>query len=416
MRVWLLQIGETLPLAADIRKLRTLLLAERLAERGHSVLWWGSTFDHFTKQWIAPREQRMDYSPGVQLQLLRGRGYRRNVSLSRILDHRLIARRFRTLAPLQPSPDLILASMPTYDLAFESVLYAAARQIPVLIDIRDQWPDIFLDPVPSPLRPLARALLAWEFHLLKATLRGASGITSMMEALLRWGLCYVGRERTWRDRVFYLGHQEGGAEVDDRQVETYRRQFGDSFVVLFIGTFGSYHHPATLVEAARRLTGKNILFVIAGDGERRGELQRLAAPLDNVIFPGWVKQREINALLKLSHVGVCPASQPALFLPNKAFLYFSAGLPVCSAFQGDMQYILETMRVGLYYPPNDATTLADHIERLKNDPGFYATLSQNARRAFQDHFDADAIYPDFVRHIEAVQADAQPNIPIPRGA
>lgn len=46
MNIWLIQIGEILPLEEKAKKMRTALLADKLVERGYSVLWWTSAFDH----------------------------------------------------------------------------------------------------------------------------------------------------------------------------------------------------------------------------------------------------------------------------------------------------------------------------------------------------------------------------------
>ena len=52
MNVWLVTIGEQLPIKQGIRKLRTAYLAEELIERGHTITWWTSAFDHLKKKWL----------------------------------------------------------------------------------------------------------------------------------------------------------------------------------------------------------------------------------------------------------------------------------------------------------------------------------------------------------------------------
>ena len=49
--VWLVTIGEPLPVEAGSRALRCRLLARELARRGHDVIWWTSDFDHFAKRY-----------------------------------------------------------------------------------------------------------------------------------------------------------------------------------------------------------------------------------------------------------------------------------------------------------------------------------------------------------------------------
>src|SRR5574341_243598 len=142
MNVWLIQIGETLPLVSNIRKLRTALLADKLITKGHSVLWWASAFDHLQKKWISKQETEVKISNNFTIKLLKGIGYKRNVSIRRFIDHRIIAKRFRELVSAESRPDIIVASLPSHDLAYEAVMYANKNNIPIIVDIRDPWPDI----------------------------------------------------------------------------------------------------------------------------------------------------------------------------------------------------------------------------------------------------------------------------------
>src|SRR2546425_947828 len=118
-----MQIGEPLP-TRPVREMRTALLCRKLAARGHSVLWWASAFDHFAKQWLFTDDTRTRVDSGLEILALKGCGYQDNLSLRRLVDHRLIARKFRRLSKSESRPDLIVASMPSHDLAYEAAVYA----------------------------------------------------------------------------------------------------------------------------------------------------------------------------------------------------------------------------------------------------------------------------------------------------
>ena len=48
MKVWLFQTSEPLPIKGDnMRLLRTGMMAEALTNRGHEVVWFTGTFNHF---------------------------------------------------------------------------------------------------------------------------------------------------------------------------------------------------------------------------------------------------------------------------------------------------------------------------------------------------------------------------------
>ena len=51
LKVWLMRASELMPtIDGKDRLLRMGLLAEELTNRGHEVIWFSSTFNHFTKK------------------------------------------------------------------------------------------------------------------------------------------------------------------------------------------------------------------------------------------------------------------------------------------------------------------------------------------------------------------------------
>jgi hypothetical protein len=49
MKVWIVEIGEPLPVEHDVRLLRYGLLTKELAKYGHEVVWWTSSFSMLQK-------------------------------------------------------------------------------------------------------------------------------------------------------------------------------------------------------------------------------------------------------------------------------------------------------------------------------------------------------------------------------
>ena len=150
LNVWIVAAAEPLPmLDGGFRPFRCSLLSTALTARGHQVTWWTSDFDHMRK---APRFGEFRSIPvddRLSLNLLPGPTYRRNISLRRVLHHHLMARRFSTeAARSSPLPDVIFACLPPLELAERAVEYASSRAIPVIVDIRDLWPDLYLRAFP----------------------------------------------------------------------------------------------------------------------------------------------------------------------------------------------------------------------------------------------------------------------------
>jgi len=407
MNVWLIQIGEALPIRPGIRKLRTAYIADELNRRGHSVTWWASAFDHFKKKWIYDDQTEVKLNDQLVLKVLKGFGYKKNVSISRFIDHRILAKKFVQNVTSMPKPDIIVASMPSYDLSYEAVLFANKNRIPILVDIRDQWPDIFLEKMPFIPKPLMRLILHNDFRMLRETMKRATGILSMMGILLDWGLEYAERAKAWRDKVFYLGYsRQSSSSHKISLIDKIFDEVKDKFIITFIGTFAKYHNPMSFVECAKQLKNeKNIHFILAGDGHLMPQIRKKTSLLPNITLTGWIDQTEITDLLKRSHVGVCTTNQKAFFFPNKSFAYLSEGLPVISGFQGDLKDIIEDKKIGFYYPPKDVETLSTCILNLYNDASLYRKMSNNATVVFNEMFEAKTIYENYANHIELVYQD-----------
>lgn len=396
--------------------MRVALLAEHLLLRGHTVVWWGSAFDHLSKRWIYENDCQTQTDTGLRIIALKGLRYHKNLSLARFIGLRIIARKFRKLAPSIDLPDIILASTPSYDLAYEAVSFAKMNKIPVVVDIRDEWPESFIkhtfvNRFPLFLQKCIRLILHRDFHMIKMAMQDADSLTSMMGSLLEWGLQYAERPNTWKDKVFYLGFQKVAIiEHQQNKISKLIERIQDKFIVTFIGTFGVSNHPLMVLDCANRVSDNNIYFVMAGAGDLLEIAKKRARDLKlkNITFPGWLSHAEIVLLLQHTHVGLAPTSGFRDGFPNKIFTYFSEGIPIISAWQGELNSMIDKYGIGYNCLPNDAEGMASHIKALHDNREYYQLMARNVKQLFHEMFDADKIYEEFASHIEAVQHNIQP--------
>lgn len=162
----------------------------------------------------------------------------------------------------------------------------------------------------------------------------------------------------------------------------------------------------SIVEAARYLNrieqGSNILFLLGGRGDYYKKCMDAAKGLENVIFLGWLNSDGIKALNSVSSVGVIPSLEE-VSLPNKAFSYLGAGLPVISSSKGDLNNLLEKYHAGFYFDISNPIQLANKILDLsKLDDKLYNRISENAKSLFKEHFQADKIYKKYADYVEHI--------------
>jgi glycosyltransferase involved in cell wall biosynthesis len=408
MNIWLIQTGEPLPVKSGIRKMRTAVLADKLLERGHSVIWWTSAFEHQQKIMVSKKDKNFDISKRYTIRVLGGCKYRKNISLARYLNYQIVALKFRIQSRRFPKPDVLVASMPDHLLAYEAARYARKNSIPFLVDIRDLWPDIFLNHFKNKrLYGLGRIVLAPDFIRLSTLLKKTDALVAVSKGYLQWGLDKFRGPRSSLDRVFYHGYKinsKKAANANDKSdIPGWLQGRENQKLFVFIGTFGVSYELELILNAARRFSksGKtDICFVLAGTGEQADLIRKKASELQNVVLPGWINREEIEILLKNGYVGLVPCRSVENTLPNKPFEYLSSGLPLINSLEGEMAELIERHRIGLSYLPGDVEGFYRCVQILASDSRLRNQMSSNASQFFKEYGDADKIYAEYAEHIE----------------
>lgn len=408
MHIWLIKDGEQLPSQPGVRLMRMGMLAATLRQRGHEITWWNSTFSHPRKALLAPADQVVEVEPGYTIRMVHGGEYRRNISWRRYVHHKVTARRFAQQARELPPPDAIVVALPTIDFAHAAFELGREWGIPVIVDVRDPWPKVFIDHAPRFARPFVRALFRHDTRMVEAVFRGASSVVATTGDFLRWAQSLGGRGRPESDRVVYLGHAEGpGGVRTTARIDALLEPLRGKVLVTFIGVFGRSYELDLVLDIAERLRDEpSIQFCFAGDGEHGAAIRRAAERLPNVTVGGWLDGAEGADLLARSDIGLIPCALEPRRLPNKAFEYFAAGLPIISSLEGEMAELLEQHDIGLSYRCGDGAALERHIRTLAADPARRARMAANSRALYEREFVAASLYAGYADHVEQVAEGA----------
>jgi glycosyltransferase involved in cell wall biosynthesis len=400
LTIWILTVGEPLPTdSVASRLMRTGQLAGVLANSGHHVTWWNSSFDH-TRKLIRHEDGKYhDSNLKYKVCLLKGDPYYSNVSLARVRNHRQIAADFSKKATSLDSPDIILASYPTLELCEAALDYALPRNIPVVIDIRDLWPDIFLNLAPSWARFFAKMALLPLYQSSRRIFSNCSGIIGITDAFVDWGCSRGRRRRGSFDKSFPLAYSTQLLEHKDL---VNARVMWDSLgldstapIVCFFGTLGRQFDIPCILEAASYLQDTGLKFVICGLGDNFEKYIKLSECIPNVYFPGWVDAPAILALMERSIAGLAPYFNEESFtmnIPNKPIEYMAGGLPIVSTLRGQLQYLLNSADCGITVPSGDSRAVADALRSLLVDTQARERMANNARNLYETNFKSEVVY------------------------
>ncbi|MDR2169845.1 MAG: glycosyltransferase family 4 protein [Planctomycetaceae bacterium] len=413
MKIWLINSSEPTPLdEGEIRLLRMGILAKYLVNRGHQIIWWNADFLHPTKKHRFGTDKTIEIEPHYTIRFLHAPGYQKHISLARFWDHRVIAQKFLHESKNIEKPDVILCSLPTLDLADAATKYGKKYNVPVVLDIRDLWPDIFIEKTPSLLKTLV-SLAITPLHFVAArSCQNAFAITGNTPKFVEWGLKKAKRPKIEYDKYFPFGYEEPEISVSEKnEIDYFWKSEGVKpeiyrYIITYIGTIGQNFQEEIVVQSAKNVLKKyNTLFVFCGGGDRLEELRLKYKENPNIIFPGWVNAKQIWHLMSYTTIALASYKDSENYrssLTNKTIEYMAGGLPIL--FSIDDGYVADLIRdneVGLTYG-GSSERLADAINLLLNNEPYRNKLAQNSRRLFEQQFKADQVYNDFVSYLEKI--------------
>ena len=416
MNIWLVTIGEPVPIDQNFRERlhRTGFFADFLSKNGHTVTWWTSTFDHWKKVHLFPEDTTLVKEGQYRIRLLKGTGYKKNISSGRIRDHKMIAKKFSIFAKEEIQPDIIICAFPTIGLCIEAINYGKKNHVPVAIDIRDLWPDIFFEYGPQFAQPVMRFLLRSMVNKTRSVFQRADAILGITDKIVEWGLQYGNREKSPYDRSFFFGYSVAKLDGDRASIaESFWDDLGvtkDSsiFTAIFIGTLGKQFDFETIIRGFKKHNAirPTSRLVICGIGESVDKIKKLSSGNKNIILAGWINADQINVLMKRATVGINPLQDRFDFLKtinNKAIEYLSAGLPIISSpRQGVLFDLLMTHECGTSYSARNSDEFCTIFNLLSEDENRVAKLSKNALKLFDRMFSAEKVYSDMMDHAESI--------------
>lgn len=411
MRVWVLQTGEYLPyIHTQHRPMRAANICRSLVDAGHEVVLWSSTFVHNDHSHISDRDTVLRPSPQMEIRLVHSMGYRRHVGFRRLADHSHFAAKLSKQMKRAPLPDVAVVGFPPIESASAATRLLTNESVPVILDVKDQWPEVWSRALPGPTHFSTAALCPYRLRR-DLVFKRADGIMSITPEFQQWALAVADRPKRLSDLVLPLTLDPEGCNPAELATA---REFWEAEglgakrnVISYVGTISGGLDIKSISSAARTLPECN--FVICGDGSERSALTERTRDLSNVTMPGWVTSAQAAILLGRSTATLVPyIDEPAfnLSVPNKAYDAMSRGVPIVTTLGGALGNLVEGRRIGKSTKALGGD-LAATIRSLVADQVLAAELGRNGRELFQTEFSFAATYGQFPGFLEEVAARNQ---------
>jgi glycosyltransferase involved in cell wall biosynthesis len=311
-------------------------------------------------------------------------------------------------------PSVIIASSPPFFPHLTGVVLAKIWGVPLILEIRDLWPDYLVQMGMLRNRVAQRALFAFERWMLGRASHVVVVTESFKARVIDKGIP--------ADRISVIPN---GVRLEGYQPSTSRSAppglegvvAPGKFNVGYLGTFGRGQGLVQVIDAARILAERDpdIQIALVGDGPDRPAVAAAvsAAGIRNVVLAPPIPRDQTAGFYNWCEVCLVPLAPIPIFqetIPSKIFEVMACGRPLVASVKGEAGAIVERSQGGLRVDPGNGAQLAEAIETLRRiTPADAHDMGARARRYVSEHFDRERLadhYLQLLRRLSGMDSEA----------
>jgi len=291
-------------------------------------------------------------------------------------------------SPFLGPHDVVVATTPQFFCGWAGALAGWLVRKPLVLEVRDLWPDSIAAVGAIRSRRVLRALEWLEQRLYRAARQVVTVGPGYRRELLAKGVP--------AERISVITN---GVPLErfapQAPVRALAAELGlaGKFVCSYIGTVGMAHGLEVVLDAAERLRHRtDLAFLVVGDGARREALERERERrgLANVVFTGRQPRERMPSFISITDAALIHLRRTPLFatvLPSKLFEAMAGGCPVLLGVEGDAADVVRSAGAGLAFPPEDPDALAQALAHLCDHPDEARRMGANGRACVRQNFD-----------------------------
>jgi glycosyltransferase involved in cell wall biosynthesis len=302
-------------------------------------------------------------------------------------------------------PDVIIATSPQFFCGWAGVISGFFRRTPLILEIRDIWPESIVAVGAFRKRGTMRALEWMERRMYAAAAHIVTVGDGYRSRLIERGVPEAGISVVMNgvDRDLFQPHKADDAFIRKWQIE-------NRFVCSYVGTIGMACGLEVVLDAARKIKERgvqDVAFMLVGDGASRKKLQERAKAegLDNVIFTGRQPKEMMPDFLAIADVCLVHLRKTDLFttvMPSKIFEAAGMGKPIINGVGGYAAGFVAKAGAGINIEPESSDQLLDALFAMKQDPAAREAFGKAGRDYVITNFDRDKLAWDYLGIIEQV--------------
>ena len=249
-------------------------------------------------------------------------------------------------------------SFPTPDLAYACVSYSKKNHLPIIIDIRDMWPDVLVERI----NHKTKNAFSWLLQIFtlpylfktKIAFNSATSLIGITDSFVYWGQRLGNRniKQCSNDIAVYQNKKVANSDAKPSAINKELIEFftnnntHDKLVMVCPGNLVPDTDANALFECIENLSkplSEKLQFVFCGNGSLGPEILKLEQKVRNVKYFSWLDHASLDYLLGKSDFGMLCYLNRKDFrasIPNKVIDYLNAELRIISSISGEINRLL----------------------------------------------------------------------------
>jgi len=412
MHICIFQTGEPLHIdQGDYRPMRCMLLTDQLIKKGHKVSILASDFFHQRKLHRTKSFKKFSVKKNLNIYLIPSPGYKKHISLERVYDHFILAIRLHIFLNSNKrfKIDKVFIGYPPILTSLIMCFWCLKNKIPFMLDVKDKWPEQFLEPFKGNLKIVAKKLL-WPYYVAsRYVFTKANKITSITEEYINW-IKEFSRSKKCSSSYFVspLIRKPFNLSIDElnKSINFWKKRninILESKYFCFVGSYTKSFDFNFIYKAALKLSKSypSVLFIICGSGDQYNNILEKFSNCQNVKVFGEIDKFNSKVLVKNALATIAPYINNANFkvhIPNKIIESLENQTPFITSIDGKLKKLIEKYNNGIYIR-NDINLDISKFEKLINDDIYLLNIQANAERSYKELFNFEKTFNQIIENI-----------------
>lgn len=383
IKIWLINPYGPLP-DEDWREYSFAIIGKYLSENGYEVTWWTSNFSHHFKTYRSNGYSEKMVNSDFFIKLIPTTGYKKNISVGRVIRYWVFAVRMYLIGIKQEKPDLILYYESMLCCGFAGPALSKFHDCALVYDQMDLWPELIVENMPRPFNHILNLAFQPIYFIRKKVFHKLDGVMALAQPYLESAIEVAPNLKSKPNTVIYNGinvvefRKKLSPPINPNMKKL---AYQKTIKLIFAGSLGPSYDIQCILDLAEIITEKQLpmSIIIAGDGPLKKLVYDAAAQFSCLHYFGKLNSTDLCQLYSICDIGLAAYGPNSnVEMPDKFYDYTAAGLVTVCSLEGEVRSQIEKYSCGLHYKAGDKLSLYSVINKLSQSDVLLKEMKNNA--------------------------------------